>query len=99
MAMPARVRSGQSDFAMPRTACATTATAATLRPFSRPDAASPAHSLTPQAKTTSATADGRVKPAHAAKAPGHPARPSPRSMPTWLLAGPGSSWQRATRSE
>ncbi len=47
----------------------------------------------------SASAEGKVNPAHAANAPSQPARPSPIAMPTWLLAGPGRNWQSATRSE
>ena len=34
----------------------------------------------------SATADGRVKPSHAATPPGNPARRVPIAMPSWLLA-------------
>jgi hypothetical protein len=43
-------------------------------------------------------ADGSVNPSHAANAPATPARACPTAMPTWLLAGPGRNWQRATRS-
>ena len=44
------------------------------------------------------TAEGSVKPTHAATAPGRPALASPMPMPTWLEVGPGSIWQSATRS-
>ena len=44
------------------------------------------------------TADGSVKPTHAAAAPGSPAFASPMPIPTWLEVGPGSIWQSATRS-
>ncbi|MCY1535343.1 hypothetical protein D9M68_707440 [compost metagenome] len=99
MATPARNRSGHSDFAMPHTACATTATATTFSPCTAPDWARSAHCVTPAAKRMSATADGSVNPSHAASAPPQPARPSPSAMPTWLLAGPGRNWHSATRSE
>ncbi len=45
-----------------------------------------------------ATADGSVKPSQAASPPASPPRERPTAKPTWLLAGPGRSWQRATRS-
>ena len=44
------------------------------------------------------TADGSVKPSQAASPPSIPARRVPIAMPSWLLAGPGRSWQSATRS-
>ncbi len=94
----ARSRSGASERIMPRTACATTATAATLRPCSQ---ALPAPSPTasrPSANRTRASAEGSVKAAHAASAPVYPARDNPMAMPTWLLAGPGRNWHSATRS-
>jgi hypothetical protein len=45
-----------------------------------------------------AIADGMVKPIQEAMPPSTPARMIPMPMPTWLLAGPGKNWQRATRS-
>src|SRR5215831_19296236 len=98
-AKPPRKRSGHNVFDMPQTACATTATATTLRPCTAPEDATPAHRETPNANTMSATADGNVKPHHAASEPSHPARPRPSAMPTWLLVGPGRNWHSATRSE
>jgi hypothetical protein len=98
IAMPARVRSGHSDFAMPQTACATIATATTFRPCTAPEAASDSYRAMPWANRISATADGSVKPSHAHSEPAHPARSMPSAMPTWLLAGPGRNWQSATRS-
>ena len=74
------------------------ATAATFSPCSAPAAAGPCQCDTPSANSTSAIADGKVKPAQAASAPRHPARCNPSAKPTWLLAGPGSSWHSATRS-
>jgi hypothetical protein len=50
-----------------------------------------------QAKANISRADGRVKPIQAAKAPGQPARRRPIKTLTWLLAGPGTIWQSATR--
>ena len=44
------------------------------------------------------TADGAVKPSHAASAPAYPAFVSPMPTPTWLDVGPGSIWHSATRS-
>jgi hypothetical protein len=41
---------------------------------------------------------GSVNPSHAAKAPAQPARILPTAIVSWLLAGPGSVWHRATRS-
>jgi hypothetical protein len=96
--MPARGRSAHSDFAIPHTAWATTATATTLSPWIAPTAAGPAIAPTPSAKAISSSADGSVKPTHAASAPSQPARPSPTAMPNWLLAGPGRNWHKATRS-
>src|SRR5438094_5337645 len=56
------------------------------------------NSVTPYPKRIIARADGIVNPSQAAKAPGRPARRMPRLIPTWLLAGPGRNWQRATIS-
>ena len=55
--------------AMPQTACATTATATTLRPDSAPDGMASPRLATPIANRISAIAEGSVKPAHAASAP------------------------------
>ena len=74
---------------MPQSAWATTATAASSSPCSQftPILGPTASRLI--ARITSSTADGSVKPSHAARAPGRPPRPKPSAMPTWLLAGPG----------
>ena len=99
MASAARGRSGHNDLAIPQTACATMATATTLSPCTQPDWASPWYSAMPKANRISAIADGKVNPAQAASSPSQPARPNPSAIPTWLLAGPGRNWHRATRSE
>ena len=90
-ASEARVR------AIDQTAWATTATATTMRPCSHPAVVIP-DPCTRSAKTTIAMADGKVKPAQAAMPPKKPARLIPMEMPSWLLAGPGIIWHRATRS-
>jgi hypothetical protein len=41
-------------------------------------------------------AEGSVKPNHTANAPPQPARRNPIKKPTWLLAGPGAIWHKAT---
>ncbi|CAG2157495.1 hypothetical protein LMG19282_05471 [Cupriavidus campinensis] len=64
-----RGASGQSERAMPHTACATTATAATFRPCSRPSGTWLPVADSPSASTISAMAEGMVKPSHAASAP------------------------------
>ena len=81
MAIVARSRSGASVRAMPQTAWATTATAASLRPWSQPapERSSP---RTPSPNSTMATADGRVKPSQAATPPASPARTMPMAMLT-----------------
>ncbi|MOA10920.1 hypothetical protein D3C78_1308300 [compost metagenome] len=98
IARPARSLSGHRVLAMPQTACATTATAASFSPCTAPDWASQLHCCMPKANRMSSMADGRVKPSQAAKAPVQPARPRPSAKPTWLLAGPGRNWHSATRS-
>ena len=74
-------------------------TAAIFSPWMRPDCASTGHCDMPMPNAMSATAEGIVKPSHAAKAPRQPQRLKPKAMPTWLLAGPGRNWHKATRSE
>ena len=93
----ARARSGASARAIPQTAKATTATAATLSPCNQPASAT-SSTRRPYAKATSAMAEGNVNPSHAATPPSRPPRVMPMAMPTWLLAGPGRNWQSATRS-
>ncbi len=66
----ARSRSGASERIMPSTACATTATATTFKPRSQPPPSASPNVATPWANSTSAIAEGRVKPAQAIKAPG-----------------------------
>lgn len=97
MATVARSRSGASERAMPQTALATTATAATFSPWSQPASATPSR-WRPNANATRAMAEGSVNPSQAAMAPGSPARKIPIATPTWLLVGPGKNWQSATRS-
>ncbi len=92
-----RDQSGASAPAMPQTAWATTATAASLRPWTQPASARSAEAVS-RPIAVSAMADGRVNPSHAASPPSMPARRVPMANPSWLLAGPGSAWQRATRS-
>ena len=99
-AASATIRRGQSGVRLPaidQTACATTATAASLRPWTQP---APDRSVVAatRPKMVSATADGSVNPSHAATPPSMPARRVPIAMPTWLLAGPGSIWASATTS-
>ena len=83
---------------MLQTAWATTATATSCNPCRTPSRIGPCILGASSAKANSANADGSVNPVQAASAPVHPARRSPTSRPTWLLAGPGSIWQRATKS-
>ncbi|MNZ87089.1 hypothetical protein D3C78_1059380 [compost metagenome] len=61
--------SGQRLRAIPHTACATTATATTFNPCSTPNGITFPSLAIPSAKRINATADGSVKPAHAANAP------------------------------
>ena len=82
---------------MARTACATTATAASFRPWTQPAAERSAGPVS-RPSNTSAMAEGSVNPSHAATPPSMPARRVPMAMPSWLLAGPGSAWHSATRS-
>ena len=97
-AMPARCWSGHRLRAMPSTAWATTATAATFRPWIMPWLTGPSSRLALRAKATRMIAEGRVKAVQAAAAPQPPPRCRPMAKPTWLLAGPGRNWHRATRS-
>src|SRR5688572_31407989 len=96
-AIGARSASHARPRAMLHTARATTATATRLSPWIQPAAGSASWS-TNSAKRTSATAEGSVKPSHAATAPTGPARRRPIAIPTSLLVGPGSDWQSATIS-
>lgn len=43
------------------------------------------------ANRINAIAEGKVKPAQAARAPEYPDRDNPMAIPTWLLAGPGKN--------
>ena len=99
MATPPRKRSGHRDLDMPHTAWATTATAMTFSPCTTPELSHPAPLSAPSANRSRAAAEGIVNPSQAASAPSQPARCSPSAMPTWLLAGPGKNWHKATRSE
>ena len=89
-----RGQSGASDPASTYTAWATIATAASLSPWTQPAEARSPDDAT-RANATSTTADGSVNPSHAATPPAHPARSAPIAIPSWLLVGPGSDWQRA----
>ena len=97
-AMLARRASGARDFAIPITACPTTATAAALSPSTQPAEERPPRAVTPKANATRSRAEGMVKPTHAATRPQKPARCRPIAIPTWLDAGPGRNWHSATRS-
>jgi hypothetical protein len=99
-ATSATIRRGQSGVrlrAISTTACATTATAASLSPRAQPASARSIDVVT-SPNTSKAMADGKVNPIQAANPPARPARRVPIAMPSWLLAGPGRSWQSATRS-
>ncbi len=96
--MLTRSTSVHSVRAMPQTACATTATATTLRPCSAPAGSSSAWRARPSANKINAIAEGKVNPSQAASAPAYPPREKPSAMPTWLLAGPGKNWHSATKS-
>jgi len=74
--------SGHRARAMPHTAWATTATATTFRPCSRPPGMASRNATTPYPKAVNARADGRVKASQAANAPGRPALANPMPMPT-----------------
>ena len=81
-AMAARCLSGQSVLAMPKTACATIATATIFRPCSAPTPTGPSMRAAVIAKTRSASAEGKVKAKKAASAPSQPARSIPSAKPT-----------------
>ncbi|MNV48307.1 hypothetical protein D3C71_1402060 [compost metagenome] len=98
-AKPALGLSGHSVRPMPHTAWATIATAATFSPCMTADPDSQPKWARPIANPISASAVGSVNASQAAAMPAHPARRRPSAMPTWLLAGPGRNWHRATRSE
>ena len=102
-ARAAKVRrgaSGHSVRAMPHTAWATTATAASLSPCRAPARAGWRRSncARPSANAIKSRADGSVKPSQASTAPAHPPRCRPMAKPTWLLVGPGRNWHSATSS-
>ena len=97
--MAARGRSGHSERAMLQTAWATTETATSFSPCSRPAPTGDSDSVPAQAANiTISAADGRVKPAQAASPPHGPARSSPSAKPAWLDAGPGRNWHSPTSS-
>ncbi len=99
-AATATARLGQSGVSVPaivQTACATTATAASLRPWTQP-AVDRSTEVATSPSAVSASADGRVNPSQATIPPGIPARRVPMAIPSWLLAGPGRNWHSATRS-
>ena len=81
------------------TACATTATAISFKPWIRPVPTGPPRRGASIAKASSNRTEGSVKPHHAANPPRHPARSSPTENPTWLLAGPGRNWHKARSSK
>ena len=92
-----RGQSGASDAVSAQTAWATTATAASFRPWTQPAVDRSVEAVS-NARTTNATADGSVNPSHEATPPSGPARDVPIAMPSWLLAGPGSDWLNARYS-
>src|SRR6516225_3488451 len=77
-ARAARGRSGQRFRAILHTACATTATATSFKPCSTASVVGPSRCGAKSAKANITSAEGKVKPAHAANAPPQPAR---RSVP------------------
>ena len=85
---------GRQGPAIDQTACATTATAASLSPWTQPAPERSAVAAT-RPRTVRAMADGSVKPSHAASPPARPARRVPMAIPSWLLAGPGRDWHSA----
>ncbi len=99
-ATSATIRRGQSGARLrpiAQTACATTASAASLRPWTHP-ASLRSVCAAKSPNMVIKIADGNVKPIQAASPPGMPARRVPIAIPSWLLAGPGRDWQSATRS-
>jgi hypothetical protein len=80
------------------TASSTTGTATSSRPCTHPAPATSVEPIT-SANAVMSTADGSVKPSHAAIAPGTPARCAPIAIPSWLDIGPGSRFVTATSSE
>ena len=98
IAIARRVASGHSALLIVHTACATTATANTLRPISQPEFAVTPNCSRPRANAVISKAEGSVNPSQAISAPRRPARWNPRAMPTWLLAGPGRNWHKETSS-
>ena len=90
-----------SRWAIASTACATTATAAVLRPATAP-ATGPVSGIVAPATTIPSSpmsaALGSVKPTQAASAPAQPARSRPTATDSWLDAGPGRAWHSATSS-
>jgi len=95
IAMAMRVRLGASERCIETTACATMATATSSRPCRARRARVPVKRVWPKANANMRSAEGKVKPSHAARPPGRPPRRRPRAKPVWLLAGPGSDWARA----
>src|SRR5687768_5430949 len=75
-------RSGHRFLPMPQSACATTATATTFNPCNQAASAPPPTVVITSANSTSATAEGKVKPSQEASAPGNPLLSSPSAMPT-----------------
>src|SRR4029453_9602719 len=53
----------------------------------------------PRPKSTSAIADGSVKPSQAASPPGSPARKIPIAIMAWLLAGAGGAGQKLAEGD
>ena len=88
---------GRRLWAMPSTACATTATATSLRPCSSPRlrALKRARAIRDE-RHGDRRRQGEAGPGR--QRAGIAARMRPMANPTWLLAGPGRNWQSATRS-
>ncbi len=99
-ATTARSRLGQSGVsvrAINQTAWATTATAASFRPWTQP-AAGEVRPYGEQAERRQGDGRRQGEPDPRGDPPAIPARRVPIAIPSWLLAGPGIDWQRVTRS-
>ena len=93
---PARRRSGHSLCAMLQTAWATIATATSWRPCRIAVSVGPCILGASCAKAKRRTADGRVKPAQAARAPAQPARRSPHQQADLAAGG---AWQHLAEGD
>ena len=97
-AIASRRPDGASVRRIASTASATTGAATSSSPWiqpAEPTSAAP----TSRARAVITTAEGSVKPSHAAAPPRRPARWAPIAIPSWLDDGPGSRLVTATSSE